>query len=77
MKNFIAVLFLAFCGLGFIGWIYQEMHYRYRITVPNGEYTRTYYTNAYHQRSGCVSFQEGEARDSSQLCGMYTITLLR
>ena len=77
MKNFVAILFLGVMALALCGWWHLEHTYRYRISVPNGDYSLKYYTNAYSQRRGCVSFCQEEQRDSSQICGMYTITRLR
>jgi len=77
MKNVFGFCCLCFIVLAFAGWLHLEHTYRYRITVPGGQYNTSYYTNAYVQRGGCVSFQQETRHDSSQVCGMYSITRLR
>ena len=77
MRNLFGFAVLAVMVLAFIGWLHLEHTYRYRITVPDGRYSTSYYTNAYSQRGGCVSFLQETRHDSSQVCGMYSITRLR
>lgn len=77
MKNLFGVVALIFFALVFFGWLHQEHTYRYRITVPAGSSNIWYYTNAYSKRGNCVSFCEAERRDSSQVCGAFTIVQLR
>jgi hypothetical protein len=81
MKTFLQGLvvfeFLAFLALVIIGTIHSEMSYRYRITVPDGRYSTHYYTDGYVKRTGCVRFRNSNATDSTEVCGMYTVSQLR
>ena len=77
MKSVVTVLICAFIALAVVGKIHCEMSYRYRVTVPDGKYSMSYYTDAYAKRNGCVRFREGHSFDSTEVCGMYTISQLR
>jgi hypothetical protein len=77
MKTLLTLLIIGFFLLVFAHWIYVEGTYHYRITVPDGRSSRSYYTDGYKQRGNCVSFQNETEHDSSQVCGMYTITRLK
>ena len=77
MRSLPTLLIIGFFVLVFAHWLHLERTYRYRITVPEGRTSQSYYTDAYRQRGNCVNFQEEKSRDSSQVCGTYTITRLR
>jgi len=77
MKGLLGFIVLGFFVLVFMNWLHLEKTYHYRITVPDGRSTMSYYTDGYTQRGNCVIFRQEARTDSSQVCGMYTITRLR
>jgi hypothetical protein len=78
MKTAFSLLVIAFFALIIFCKIHAELSYRYRITVPDGRYSTSYYTDSYIKRNGCVRFRRfATATDSTEVCGMYTISQLR
>jgi hypothetical protein len=80
MKDFfsglVVIAVIGFIALALIGKVYCEANYRYRITVPDGKYSTSFYTDGYVKRNGCIRFRQG-GMDSTEVCGMYTISQLR
>ncbi len=77
IKGAVVVAFFGLLGLILITTIHSEMSYRYRITVPDGKYSTHYYTDGYTKRAGCVRFRKYTRTDTTEVCGMYTISQLR
>jgi hypothetical protein len=78
MKTFLpGLLVFGVILLAIIDTIHSERSYRYRITVPDGRHSTDYYTDGYVKRAGCVRFRKYNATDSTEVCGMYTVSQLR
>jgi hypothetical protein len=72
-KGAIVFGFFGFLALVVALFFYNNSHYRYRIEVPSGRYSTSYYTNAYRQRGECIYFVAAQYRDSSQVCGTFQV----